>query len=252
VEFRYLAADKAYEILIPGYNEGRLQTLGYNGTVCSDGTVCNPSSTYNAVTDGNSPTNQEVTVTLFTPGSQAYLPPTLTYTSLGHWNGTLPDPADSKQRLGYSGTFVYGVPTAAGDVPISGSATYDARVEGVAFFGTGATLGVAESVSGTARLTFDFGAGTLAGYMDPSITDGVWNGLTVGTTALGRYNFAQTVFGVGATTFSGRFDVPGGPSSFEGRFNGPQAAELMARWNAPFADPRGTGTMSGVWYGAKQ
>ncbi len=110
--------------------------------------------------------------------------------------------------------------------------------------------GMAESVSGSARLNFDFGGGTLAGHMDASISDG-WDPVP-----LGRYSFAHTNYARGATSFSGSFEAPGvsGLSSFEGRFNGPQAAELMARWNAPFVDPlkRGTGNMTGVWFGKKK
>ncbi len=248
VEFRYLAAEKAYEILIPGYNRGRLQTTFYNGSVCSDGTVCDPSSTSNAVTDGNSAARQDLTVTLLDPDYRQSPPLALTYTSLGNWDGKVPDPAKPGQTLIYSGMFIYGVPTAPGDVPVSGSAIYDAAVQGIAIFDGAA--GAYEFVGGSAHLTFDFAAGTLAGHMDPTITQG-WDEV-----ALGRYSFAETVHGRGATSFSGRFEAAGvsGASSFDGRFTGPQAAELMARWNAPFVDPlkRGSGTMTGVWLGKKR
>ncbi len=247
VTFRYLANEQSYEIGIPGYNPGRLQTQSYSGTVCADGTVCNPSSTYNAVTDGVSTARQEVGVILLDPEFQGNRPFVLTYTSLGYWDGSLADPEGSNEVLGYRGAFAYGIPTMPGDVPASGTATYKAEVEGTAIFDSG--TGVAELIGGTANLIFDFGAGTLAGHMEPFITNG-WDGVS-----LGRYNFAETVYSTGATTFSGRFDVPGaaGPSSFEGRFNGPQSAELMARWNAPFIDPlqRGTGIMFGIWVGKK-
>jgi hypothetical protein len=244
VEFRYSAADQSYEILIPGYNPGRLETLSYNGSACADGTICDPSSSFNAVTDGDSTSRQDVTVTLEDPDNQNYPPLALTYTSLGTWDGSLADPANPNQNARYNGTFVYGVPTAPADVPRSGTASYDAIVNGVAIFDSGTE--VAQGVFGTAELNFDFGAGTLAGYMEPTITDG-WDEFS-----LGRYDFIQTVYSVGATTFSGRFDVPG-QSFFEGSFNGPQAAELMAQWNAPFVDPlqRGSGTMTGVWIGKK-
>jgi hypothetical protein len=248
VEFRYLAAEKAYEILIPGFNRGRLQTISYNGSVCSDGTVCDPSSSFNAVTDGNSAAQQDVKVTLLDPDFKDGPVAGLTHTSFGNWDGRIPDPGNPNQPLVYAGTFVYGIPTAPGDVPVSGSATYDASVQGVAIFAGGNKP--AEFVGGSARLIFDFGAGTLAGHMDPTITDG-WDEM-----ALSRYTFAEAVYSRGATAFSGRFDAPGvsGSSSFDGRFNGPQASELMARWTAPFVDPlnRGTGTMSGLWLGKKK
>ncbi|HYI43310.1 MAG TPA: hypothetical protein VD768_06785, partial [Sphingomicrobium sp.] len=72
-----------------------------------------------------------------------------------------------------------------------------------------------------------------------------------------RYEFADTVFSVGSTTFSGNFAAPGASadSFFSGRFNGPQAAELMAHWRAPFIDTTGQpfiyGTMSGIWIGRR-
>jgi hypothetical protein len=150
------------------------------------------------------------------------------------------------------GRFAFGLPTAAGDVPTTGSATYGAEVWGDA---NSPSLGGGGSyeVTGTAKLGFDFAAGTLTGHMDAILTG------TTGTFALPRYEFVQTVFSVGSTSFSGSFIVPGSTagSAFSGQFNGPQAAELMANWNAPFADPAvpsGSmwGTMSGIWIGKKQ
>ncbi len=94
------------------------------------------------------------------------------------------------------------------------------------------------------------GSGTFSGHMDAMISDG-WDPVP-----LPRYSFVQTNYARGATTFSGRLEAAGvsGPSSFEGRFNGPQAAELMARWTAPFVDPlkRGSGNMTGIWLGKKR
>jgi hypothetical protein len=246
VEFKYLAAEQAYEIVIPEYERGRLQTISYNGSVCSDGTVCNPSGSYNALTKGNSATRQDVTVTLRDPDFKDF-PLALTYTSLGYWNGTLANQPGPNPLRNYGGEFAYGLPTAPGDVPVVGTASYRAEVQGIAIFDSGTSAGA--TIGGTAELIFDFGAGTLAGYMDPNISDG-WD-----ASFIGRYNFTQTIYSVGATSFSGRFTSPGstGPSGFEGRFNGPQAAELMARWKAPFIDPlqRGPGTMFGIWVGKK-
>ena len=49
-------------------------------------------------------------------------------------------------------------------------------------------------------------------------------------------------------------NVPGLPnadSSFEGNFTGPNAAELMARFEAPFLVDGQQGTLSGAWVGKK-
>ena len=138
--------------------------------------------------------------------------PGFDYTRVGH---VMAEDASSRG-------FAFGLPTPSGSVPIAGTATYDAMIDGHA----GRWL-----LYGTAQFQFDFAAGKLSGYMDPH-TNGPW-----ATPELPRYNFAQTVFSTGSTTFSGSFDVTGPtPSSFQGQFTGPQAQELMATFTAPFLD----------------
>jgi hypothetical protein len=105
-------------------------------------------------------------------------------------------------------------------------------------------------VWGSIDFSFDFGAGTLSGEMKPYWAP-EWDAYSLGT-----YTFTNTVYSSGSTTFSGAFIAPpgaDGPSSFEGRFNGPRAAELMGSWNAPFKDAINgySGTMSGVFGGKK-
>ena len=105
-------------------------------------------------------------------------------------------------------------------------------------------------IRGNATLQFNFGAGTLAGHFDPVHE---LNGVS---TNLGTYNFVSTVFGVGSTSFSGALSLTGTSTlgAFDGRFTGPAAQELMARWTAPCLAP-GTqrpGEMFGVWVGKKQ
>jgi hypothetical protein len=150
-------------------------------------------------------------------------------------------------RVGYAGFsdggFAFGVATPAGAVPAVGSASYDAELTGHA--GNW-------QIYGTALFQFDFGAGTLSGYMDPQ-TNGAF-----GSPGLPRYTFTQTVFSPGSTTFSGSFDSAGPtPSSFEGRFTGPHAEELMASFTAPFLDwdangnPTVWGVMDGVMAGRR-
>ena len=138
----------------------------------------------------------------------------------------------------------FGVPTPVGGVPTTGSATFDAQLNGHAG---------QWPLYGTALLKFDFGAGTLSGYMDPH-TNGPMESPT-----LPRYTFTQTVFSAGSTTFSGSFDFAGPtPSSFQGQFTGPNAQELMASFKAPFLDwdanenPTVWNVMEGVMIGKRR
>jgi len=156
------------------------------------------------------------------------------YTRIGHVDSSADHPG---------GSFAFGLSTASGSVPTIGSATYDATIDGHAG---------AWDLYGTAFFQFDFGAGTLSGYMDPH-TNGPME-----SPALPRYTFTETVFAPGSTTFSGSFDVKGPtPSSFKGQFNGPHADELMASFKAPFQDwdaqenPTVWGVMEGVIAGKK-
>ena len=210
VEFRWIEAAKAYEIRFSGQDWERLG-LG------------DSTSTY----ETRLPQSGSYAVSLSkTLGYD--------YTNLA----TLLE----NQFGGVTGQFAYGIPTAAGDVPTSGSASYAAQIFGENGY----------ALSGDVQLTFDFGAGTLAGYMEPVLTD-AWFSYD-----LGRYDFTQTVYSSGSTTFSGQFVVPGGGSTvdsgFNGRFTGPGAAELMASWHAPFVDPysQGWATISGVWIGKRK
>jgi hypothetical protein len=127
-------------------------------------------------------------------------------------------------------------------MPVAGSATYKAFVAAQDENHTG--------IRGSATLQFDFGAGTLAGQFDPVIYD-----LLAGNTSLGHYDFVNTVYGVGSTSFSGQLSSSSvtGLGSFEGEFTGPEAQELMARFSAPFFDPYSGKQMNmfGVWVGAK-
>lgn len=231
VAFRYDAARDAYEIVLPGYERGWLRTIYLNGSYGSPA-----SSTGNELSLGESAAVQPVVVSLVTPGSS--LSP-YTYTALGFWDGQVLD-AQGRQ-IWDVGQFVYGIPTAAAEMPLSGSASYQAEVHGL--------TDQNDFVGGSALLSFDFGAGVLSGSLHPLISDG-WD-LSIDP---GLYTFKDTVFARGSTAFSGSFAVPGQPAAaswFEGSFNGPQAAELMARWQAPYTVGTVEGTMSGVWLGKR-
>jgi hypothetical protein len=139
----------------------------------------------------------------------------------------------------------FGMPTAAGDVPVTGAANYDFSISGRSEGNDWSYL-----VGGNGQMSFDFAAGTLSGHFEPTI-----NNWTEDTRALGRYDFVNTVFGVGSTTFSGELKHASllEFGQFDGRFNGPQASELMAQWRAPYINPwtESAGHIVGVWIGKK-
>jgi hypothetical protein len=165
--------------------------------------------------------------------------PQFTYSTLAFYQA-------STSASGPGGAFAFGIPTPASAVPVTGSATYTAYVQGT-------SVDVNGEIAGTAALNFDFGAGQLTGHMDPSIfvNDGPWGDFV----SLGRYDFANTVQGVGSATFSGElvnasFQQNG---AFSGRFTGPNAEELISNWRAPFHNPQTNqdSTMFGVWVGRR-
>ena len=162
----------------------------------------------------------------------------LTYTTLAGFDlsGMSPEPF---------GWLAFGMATAAGSIPVTGSSSYGALVRGSSVDGSG-------WIEGSANLHFDFGSGQLSGHFDPIYyhTGGMGEAYP-----LGRYDFADTIYSSGATSFSGQlansnFNTPG---SFYGLFTGPNAEELMARWSAPFRDPiaNANSQMFGVWVGSR-
>jgi hypothetical protein len=235
LKITYSAVDGRYVVSIPQFETGRLtNTRGY-GSLTPDGTAWQYiDGTHSLVTKGESEELQNVGVWLAWPASSS-----LTYTSFGYWSGSY----DASGSLTVSqGHFVYGIPTRAGDVPLSGAATYSGSVRGFTDAG--------DQVYGTVGLTFDFGRGALDGKLALELSDG-WE-----LSPLPVYTFRDTVFSVGSTTFSGKFNVPGSiaDSSFSGRFTGPRAAELMAVFRAPYLNPFNAewGTVNGVWAAGKR
>ncbi len=141
------------------------------------------------------------------------------------------------------GFVAFGQATPESGVPLTGGATYNALI-------AGSTLDTGVPVTGDASFQFNFGTGTLSGHMDPILR---YNGLR---TNLGRYDFVNSVFGIGSTTFSGRLSNSGTTNlgAFDGRFTGPAAQELMARWAAPYRNPstQEWNEMFGVMVGRRQ
>jgi hypothetical protein len=176
-----------------------------------------------------------VTVHLSYPNAKLNDRATTTYTSWGNWISK-----SGQANLGY---FAYGIPTPAGQVPTTGSASYEAKV-------MGQTLTKEFYIDGTATLDFDFAAGKLSGFMKVAVCP--WDC----DIDIPRYDFAETVYSRGSRTFSGKFTVPDSTaaSGFSGSFNDPQAAEVMARWFAPWFDPTSKqwDQMAGIWIGKKK
>ena len=137
------------------------------------------------------------------------------YSELGSWG------SKDAGRWGY---LAFGDPTPAGGVPASGSATFTGMVAGSADVMTADNLyGGYDpmALNGSVTLNFNFAQGTLGGSMDLS--------------TLGAFDFTQTVFAAGSTSYSGKFDTKvAGDNYFLGQFTGPNAEETIGAWALPF------------------
>ena len=171
----------------------------------------------------------------------------LSYTSFG--NSNIYGFCDYYTRCTKLDFYAFGSATPASGIPLSGSATYGAYVAGSAL-DSNATVG------GSATLSFDFAAGSLAGHFDPILNGANPTTGAPTTTNLGTYSFVNTVYGAGKADFSGQLSVSGASSTgaFDGQFTGPVAQELMARWTAPYLNPNTQqwAQMFGVWVGKKR
>jgi hypothetical protein len=236
LKIAYSAADGRYAVTVPGSSEGTLVPKTGNGGWNGTSWINLESSNSDLVNGAGQP---QAAVVLDWPASSPY-----SYTSFGSWTG--PSPMGEVRNV-----FAYGIPTAAADVPKVGNASYVGQIRGITNGEPppGGSVQPILDVFGTVSLSFDFGAGTLVGSMNPEIAP-VWDAVSLGT-----YSFRDTVYSTGSTSFSGAFNVEGSsaPSSFLGSFTGPGGAELMANWLAPYRDPVSGiwGTMGGVWIANK-
>jgi hypothetical protein len=143
------------------------------------------------------------------------------------------------------GFVAFGVPTASGNVPVTGSASYNGVIAGSADVMIPDLLYggyVTSPISGTVALNFDFGSGTLGGSMTAMMD----------TTNLGTFTFRDTVFSVGSTAYSGAFDTSvAGQNFFLGQFTGPNAAETVGAWALPFVFGGQDHQAFGAWIGKK-
>ena len=223
VEFRYFAAERVHEVLLPGLQLGRLQTVDASRTDFTIQTLLERASG-----------NQVATLNLLRPGSLNTLF-AAEYTSLGDWGAGRQENGRILQNFG---DFAYGIPTRASDMPRTGTATFQLFV----FGGFGYLVG-------TGQIAVDFGAGTASGHMETDLNDGIG-----GIARMARQELTDFRLGPDGTTFTAMFATPGSPSVIEGRFTGPQAVELMARWSVRAPDPHNPGplrTFYGVWIGRR-
>jgi len=239
IDFRYVPAEQAYEIHVPPFPRGRIVPLSYNGS------VGNLLSTFNQVLLGNTDVRQDLFVTLPLPSRNTSL--ALTHTSHGYSSARIPVAGSEGRFTNHQGWFVFGVPTAPSDVPASGSASYRVIVDGIASLIEPGYPGYPDA---TVTFEADWSRGTVTGFMDVGLT--TWD---ENYASLGRYAIKDGALAADRSAFSGRFTVPGttAEGSFEGRFTGPQASELMVRWQAPYRDPvtNNWGTIFGIWVGRR-
>lgn len=202
-----------------------------------ENTASTPNATYIYGSLGNG-TYREADVLVLRPDNPEL---ELTYSSLIGYGAF-----DYGYPLGSSpfGWLAFGVPTAEGAVPVTGSASYTALARGSDVDRNG-------MISGIASLLFSFGSGDLSGHLDLDYSP--FGGMGEAY-SLGRFEFSNTVYSSGSTTYSGELTQAGlANGSFSGQFTGPAAEELIGQWSAPFVDPisNATSTMIGAWVGRR-
>jgi hypothetical protein len=147
------------------------------------------------------------------------------YSALASW---------SNADIGLFGGLAFGIPTPAGGVPTSGTATYSGEIAGhstESYFDGLAGANFTASVEGDISLSFNFTAGTLSGSISPIVY--LFDRVSLDTLA-----FTNTVYSAGNTNFSGKFDTSlSGINAFSGQFTGPQAQELIGSFAFPYKSP---------------
>lgn len=232
ISIRYFAAASTYEMQAPDFAWDRLVVV--EQLARWPWTTLRLSSTQ----------NRQLRIDLYKPGNfNGEL--ALDYTSQGRICGLLA--ATNGDTLVSTGMFAYGVPTARGDMPSKGVGRYSTVV------GQLRDTGAASNERCEVDFGVNFATGGVAGTFHPVWTD-AWF-----TWKAGDYPLTEVVFAPGASSFSGRFDIPGRgiDGFFEGQFTGPQAAELMVRWQVPVRDPYSEDVnpqwfnLFGVWVGKR-
>jgi hypothetical protein len=208
LDIRYDATQRVYQIAFPGGTPAPLSPAG--------GIVVPPTSPVMNWFGGGLALRTYVR-SLSTDPQYKYL-----YSNLADWHSGAP-----------GGSIAFGIATPAGGVPTSGSATYAGLISGytnelVNYGEWGNSLATLE---GTIQLSFNFGAGTLSGNLSPVVYG-------FDKVSLAPLAFTNTLYAAGATTFSGSFATAlAGANSFDGRFTGPAAEELIGDLRFPYTSP---------------
>lgn len=171
--------------------------------------------------------------------SQSALEKGYLYSELLDW--TMPDYDFAYNQ--YYGSFAFGTATPAASMPRTGYATFNGIISGMTDVtsGSGASA-IFLPADGTVNMTFDFGAGSLGGSLTLTIPDGM-NPLNIGT-----FNFANTIYSSGSTSYSGSFATSAaGTNFFDGLFTGPNASETIGRWALPFTFDGKNHQAAGAW-----
>ena len=240
-DFSYLAENQSYEVTIPGFERGRLETISFYGL------RGNPSGTFNAVLNPSGIGRQAIRLSLPLPTRNTELD--LRNTSQAVLDATHPVPGEPGRETRHQGSFVFGVPTTAAQMPRAGQGQYTMVSQALT-----AVPGAATVFEVVARLELrpDFGAGTLAGTMEADVYYDVadWDKMFRVTIAI-----SDVVSSPDRTSSSGRMAAEGSSESgfLEGRFTGPDASEIMVRWLVPFINPitRQRATMFGSSVGKR-
>ena len=208
-QIRYNSASSHYEIALP--EGGGWQPMGLDSSEVPN--------TRDLVTGGA----DRVFFQLHEYAGTGYL-----YSALAWW---------SKWTGAYSyeaGGLAFGIPTPAGGVPLTGSATYNGSISGLTTETSFDNLGgqyYSAILEGGISLSFDFGAGKLSGNISPTVYN-------LERKSLAPMSFTDTVYSSGNTRFSGKFDTSlPGANSFSGEFTGPNAQELIGGLTFPYKSP---------------
>lgn len=226
----YDQASKTYQVTVPVAGSGTLMRTGNYGTFPFDsasghgGTTASPPLPgFPAEPSNRNPTDYCCESLSVSAADQPQSP----YRHVSFVDFYAPGPAGSN-TIAY-GTFAFGQPTKPGEVPLTGTARYSGDVFGHFAGDAGATW-----LDGKARFDFDFASALLSGDLRLGVR--CMMGCTYDEIT---YQFANTDFARGRTTFAGQLATPGAPSlgTFSGLFAGPGAAELMAQFRLPFFNP---------------
>jgi hypothetical protein len=227
---RYNAVTGSYETELPGFAPGRLvlnATTGGRGYSLTNGLASNAL--------------QGVFVNFFS--GQISQTQVLTHSNLAAWDATIGGPFSDDDVFGY---FAYGIPTAVEGIPAAGTLTYAFLGRGLTEVFNASTSPDFRYLSAAGSLQLNFAGRTLTGTVKIA-SDELGREQDFGAFSLGGVAIQSD------GSFAGSIVVPGSDEagSFEGRFTGPGASEMIVRWRMPLPIASGgkTAQAYGVWVG---